>query len=79
MGYRKSKYSAEMNQRLEVAAMLVLRDGARPMTRDDVIAGDGLLAGVTPQKVSMVLGELCDMGMAQRHKARNGRMYYEVR
>lgn len=79
MSYRSSKYSAEVNQRLKVAALMSLQDGAKPMTRDDVIAGSPSLSGVTPQKISMVLGELCEMGMAQRHKARNGRTVYWIR
>lgn len=79
MGFRKSKYSDEVNHRLAVAALNSLRDGARPMTRDEVIAGSGgALAGATPQKISLILGALCDIGVAQSHKARNGRMYYEA-
>lgn len=78
MGYRRSKYSEETNQRLAVMALIALKEGTRPMTRDEVSAASPALAGVTPQKVSMVLNELCEKGVARKGKGKDGRMRYGV-
>lgn len=75
---RTSKYSAEQNARMEVAALSALIEGARAMTRDEVIAVSVELSGVTPQKLSRVLGELCEKGVASKTKTSNGRVAYEA-
>ena len=78
MPYSRSKYSPEMNQKWMVEAMVILADEARDMTCEEIQKASISFSGVTPQKMSRILNELCERGLVMKGKARSGRMKYKA-
>lgn len=77
MAYRKSKYGAEFTQELTMRTLGVLAESPTALTIDEICIQDQVLVGQTSQKMSRVLGELCNMGLAFKTKDKHkGRMVY---
>ena len=76
-GYRKSKYSAEDTQRWTVEAMVTLSEEKRAMTCAEIQSSNLQLVGLTPQKLSRCLSDLCERGLIVKTKGRDNLMRYK--
>ena len=75
--YRKSKYSALENQKLSVTTIDVLNESPVPLTISEICVRRPSLMGVSTQKMSRVLNELCDYGVVQKSQSKaKKRMVY---
>ena len=76
--FRKAKYTIEQTQELTMRALAVLQDSSTPLTIQEICANDMNLTNQTPQKMSRVLSNLCEMGMVKKtkSKSRGNRMIY---
>ena len=79
--FRKAKYTIEQTQELTMRALAVLQDSSTPLTIQEICANDMNLTNQTPQKMSRVLSNLCEMGMVKKTKSKskgNRMIYAEV-
>ena len=76
-GYRKSKYSAEDTQRWTGEAMFTLSEEKRAMTCAEIQSSNLQLVGLTPQKLSRCLNDLCERGLVVKTKGRDNLMHYK--
>lgn len=76
--FRKAKYTIEQTQELTMRALAVLQDSSTPLTIQEICANDMNLTNQTPQKMSRVLSNLCEMGMVKKTKSKSkgNRMIY---
>lgn len=76
--FRKAKYTIEQTQELTMRALAVLQDSSTPLTIQEICANDMNLTNQTPQKMSRVLSNLCEMGMVKKtqSKSKGNRMIY---
>lgn len=76
--FRKAKYTIEQTQELTMRALAVLQDSSTPLTIQEICANDMNLINQTPQKMSRVLSNLCEMGMVKKTKSKSkgNRMIY---
>ena len=72
-----SKYSKEFNNEIILRTIDVLHHSLVPMTISEICSNDMVLNGLTSQKMSKVLNELCKMGIAAKAKSKKlNRMVY---
>lgn len=72
-----SKYSKEFNNEIIIRTIDVLHHSTIPLTITDICNKDMVLTGVTSQKMSRVLSDLCNMGIAVKAKSKSrNRMVY---
>ena len=72
-----SKYSKAMNNDIILRTIDVLHNSLRPMTISEICNQDFILNGITSQKMSRVLTDLCNMGIAVKAKSKRlNRMVY---
>ena len=72
-----SKYSKTMNNDIILRIIDVLHHNLRPMTISEICEQDFILKGITSQKMSRVLTDLCNMGIAMKAKSKKlNRMVY---
>ena len=75
--YSGSKYSKEFNNEIIIRTIDVLHHSLVPMTITEICNNDMVLKGLTSQKMSKVLNELCKMGIAAKAKSKKlNRMVY---
>lgn len=75
--YSGSKYSKEFNNEIIIRTIDVLHHSLVPMTITEICNNDMVLQGLTSQKMSKVLSELCKMGIAAKAKSKKlNRMVY---
>ena len=73
----KPKYSQMQNQELETKAFMVLAQTTQALTIPEICSQDFTLVNQTPQKMTRVLNNLCDMGAVIKAKDKSkGRMVY---
>lgn len=76
---KTSKYSASVNQDLEIRVLDVLNHSEEALTIQQIQQQDLTLVHHTPQKMARVLGKLIDMGFVKKDKQRStGRMMYKA-
>lgn len=76
-GYKSPKYTKVQNQEMEVATLAVLANSSTPLTIEEICLRDPALIGRTPQKMTRVLGTLCEAGFAVKTKSKSkNRMVY---
>ena len=76
--YKSKKYSAQQDAIIEGCAMVKLAEATDPLTLDEIIRGEPLLAGVTTQKLARVMMKFVDMGFVVKSKRRDGKMVYKT-
>lgn len=72
-----SKYSKDFNNEIVIRTIDVLHHSTIPLTISDICSQDMVLTGITSQKMSRVLSDLCKMGIAVKAKSKSkNRMVY---
>lgn len=77
---RKRKYTAEQEGRFKICILDILNNSEESLTIDEIKAQNPMVLGtVTSQKLSRVLGNLIEMGLAKKSKSKStNRMVYKA-
>ena len=75
----RSKYTAEQNSQLKVAAMEVLAESQEYMTIEQICHANLTLVGVTTQKMARILNEMAEQGVIIKSKLKSSsKMTYKI-
>lgn len=78
MPRRTSRYSASVNNDLEVRILAIINASEDAMSIQQIQREDITLTNYTSQKLARVLGKLIDMGFVRKSKSKStGRMMYK--
>lgn len=77
MPRRTSRYSASVNNDLEIRILVIINASEDAMSIQQIQREDITLANYTSQKLARVLGKLIEMGFVRKSKSKSGRMMYK--